>query len=276
MFKKSYFSFLLISIVFLTFFPFAKNISAATQPKGCCVWGIQYNGTGPINFECYSLDVKHNYTQNTCTEAGIKNFRKNYFNLSEGSTSGGISWEANRYCDLSDPSGGVCIDTTKPAGHAINNNVVNPKEITVKPEKKVEASVKSTAANGLPTVALVQRGLVTNETGFLMDNCIKDGNCSVCAVLSTFAYAINWMFKIGVLGAFLMVTYFGIILLTSAGDDKKINKAKSGILGTLFGILVLFSGWTIVNTVLTSLITQEPSQSISIFNDNKQWFQYCK
>lgn len=117
------------------------------------------------------------------------------------------------------------------------------------------------------------KGLLPDQTGQFMDNCITNGNCSLCAVIATFAYAIEWMMKIGVLGAFVMVTFYGIKLLASTGSPEKIKAAKSGIVGTLIGLVVLFSGWTIVNIVLSSIILGKIDGNPAIFGKN--WSQFC-
>ncbi len=130
----------------------------------------------------------------------------------------------------------------------------------------------ATSTKMVPT-KFTAKGLNPSETGQFMDNCIKDGNCSVCAVLATFAYGIDWMIKIGVLGAFVMVTYYGIRLLISAGDSGKIKEARSGIIGTLIGIVILFSGWTIVNTVLSSVISGKLDTNVQLFG--KDWGKFC-
>lgn len=153
-----------------------------------------------------------------------------------------------------------------PKINAQTNNTSAPEVKTVD-DKSDKKSIPAAPTN------FTAKGLKPNETGQFMDNCIKDGNCSVCAVLATFAYGIDWMIKIGVLGAFIMVIIYGIKLLISAGDANKIKEARSGIVGTLIGIVIIFSGWTIVNTVLSSVITGKLDNNVKLFG--KDWGQFC-
>jgi hypothetical protein len=158
----------------------------------------------------------------------------------------------------------IVPDANAQNGTGLTGNGTPGETTTTKPEAK--------PASTAPT-KFTAKGLNPSETGQFMDNCIKDGNCSVCAVLATFAYGIDWMIKIGVLGAFVMVTYYGIRLLISAGESNKIKEARSGIIGTLIGIVILFSGWTIVNTVLSSVISGKLDTNVQLFG--KDWGKFC-
>jgi hypothetical protein len=133
---------------------------------------------------------------------------------------------------------------------------------------------KATTAVTTSPFAPVALGLNVNQFGEFMDACIGNGNCSVCAVLATFAYAINWLLKIGGLGAFIMLTWFGIMLLTSGGNSERLSKAKTGIVNTIIGLVVLFAGWTLINTVLATVIVGNPSENVKIFGSN--WYTFCK
>jgi|GEM_PF-1035776 len=57
----------------------------------------------------------------------------------------------------------------------------------------------------------------------------------------------------GILAA-LVLMGGGILWLTSAGNDTKITKARELIIGSIAGLIVLFSSWIILNTINPDLI----------------------
>lgn len=262
---------LVVSLLFGSILPFLFSSNAyagLVEPKGsCCVFLV--NGSGDLN-ECFGAEKNYN-----CTPEDAKRFLVEKKNYNNSTTVSSVNYYKNHNC---------YYDDKKAAGakyYCSKDGVVGNSDNTQMTQ--VGPSTNTTTKDSRVKSNLSQKGLVPQETGYLMDNCIKDGNCSVCAILATFAYIINWLFKIGVLGAFLMVTYYGIVLLTSAGNENKVKDGKNGIKGTIIGIIILFSGWMIVDTVLVSFVggasgklSVQETWNRSIFNDGTKWYQFCQ
>ena len=60
---------------------------------------------------------------------------------------------------------------------------------------------------------------------------------------------------LGITGSFalFMMVYGGMIILTSAGDDKKVTKGKNILVWAIIGIIIVMSAYGLVNLVLTAL-----------------------
>ena len=60
---------------------------------------------------------------------------------------------------------------------------------------------------------------------------------------------------LGIVGALalLLLVYGGISMIIAAGNETKIAKAKSIIVYTAIGLVVIFSSYTIINFVLQAL-----------------------
>ena len=50
--------------------------------------------------------------------------------------------------------------------------------------------------------------------------------------------------------AVLFIIYGGFIIMTSGGSPEKINKGRSIITSVAFGLVIMFSAWVIVDTLL--------------------------
>ncbi len=67
---------------------------------------------------------------------------------------------------------------------------------------------------------------------------------------------------------FLVLTvYAGMIWMTSAGDSKRVEKAKSVLVASVVGALIIASAYVIVNTVIDSLSpgTTEPVAIVDLY-----------
>ncbi len=264
---------LVISLFFVSLLPYliSNTVHAGlVEPKGsCCVFLV--NGSSDLN-ECFGAEKNYN-----CTPEDAKRFLVEKKNYNSATTVSSVNYYKNHNC---------YYNKDKPAGSRYYCSLDGKEGNSDQTQMQTIGSANNTNTTAKDTRIksnLSQKGLVPQETGYLMDNCIKDGNCSVCAILATFAYIINWLFKIGVLGAFLMVTYYGLVLLTSAGNENKVKDGKNGIKGTIIGIIVLFSGWIIVDTVLVSFVggtsgglSVQETWNRSVFNDGTKWYQFCQ
>jgi len=69
-----------------------------------------------------------------------------------------------------------------------------------------------------------------------------------------------YRYGIGVAGilAAIVLMAGGILWLTSAGNDSKVNQAKELIAGSITGVLILFCSWIILNTINPDLVNLKP------------------
>lgn len=74
----------------------------------------------------------------------------------------------------------------------------------------------------------------------------------------------------GILAA-LVLMGGGILWITSSGNDSKITKARELIIGSITGLLILFSSWIILNTINPDLINLKPLDITPLAIVNQQF-----
>jgi len=97
---------------------------------------------------------------------------------------------------------------------------------------------------------------IANATSVVSDICAADQDSALCTSskntsLMTYVVSITntMLFVLGAL-AVIMIIYGGITYTISAGDAKKVEKAKSTILYAVVGLVVALLAGAIVNYVL--------------------------
>lgn len=58
-----------------------------------------------------------------------------------------------------------------------------------------------------------------------------------------------------------LIIYGGFLYMTAQGNDEKIKKAKNVITGSIVGIIIIFSAYTIVGFVITNIVTPAVSDA---------------
>lgn len=91
-----------------------------------------------------------------------------------------------------------------------------------------------TNPSGSPTITQVQGNL--NLPG-------KGGNVTLGDILS---HALEYIFYFAGIALLLMLLSSGFTFITSAGDPKKLEKAKGALTNALVGFLILFAAFWIV------------------------------
>ncbi|MCR4280497.1 MAG: pilin [Candidatus Komeilibacteria bacterium] len=91
----------------------------------------------------------------------------------------------------------------------------------------------------------------------LLPACAKEGNCGLDDGFQVLVTIAEW--GLGLLGAVVLLffIYGGFVWLTSGGSSEKITKGKSILLNTLFGMLIVLGSWLIVNTILSSVASNQ-------------------
>ena len=101
---------------------------------------------------------------------------------------------------------------------------------------------------------LAQAGLV--PCGLSEDDPEQPGDqtapCTFCHFFALIDNIVKFvLFRIVAPIAVLMLVIGGIMLFFAGGSPGTLNKAKSILISTAIGLVVIFSAWVIINTVLT-------------------------
>ncbi|HOS99321.1 MAG TPA: pilin, partial [bacterium] len=52
----------------------------------------------------------------------------------------------------------------------------------------------------------------------------------------------------------IMMTYAGILWMTAGGKEKRVTQAKNIIVWTVIGLVLIFTSYTVVNFILTTVV----------------------
>lgn len=87
----------------------------------------------------------------------------------------------------------------------------------------------------------------------LSDGCKETGDCEVNDFVQLFALYFN--LTLGIIGsiALLFFIWGGFLFLTSGGNKDKVEKGKHTLIAAVIGIIIVFSSYLIIQTVLESL-----------------------
>lgn len=79
-------------------------------------------------------------------------------------------------------------------------------------------------------------------------------NCTICDLFKLVKNIINFLtIDIATPLAIIILIYGGVMMITSAGSEEKVKKGKTALRRAVYGILIVFGAWLIVNTILTWL-----------------------
>ncbi|MCX6737373.1 MAG: hypothetical protein NTX26_01350 [Candidatus Parcubacteria bacterium] len=91
------------------------------------------------------------------------------------------------------------------------------------------------------------------------------GECNFCDLLTMMQNILNFITKyVLVTGAIIFLVVGGFNMITSGGDARKYKKGWDIIRATLIGIIISFSAWFLVNTVLNILAVKENGQGMNL------------
>jgi hypothetical protein len=94
------------------------------------------------------------------------------------------------------------------------------------------------------------RNFITNP------NCACCGDCQLSDFVGLGVEVSRFIFGISGSLALVMLIYGGFLWLTSAGSSERIEGGKKAITAAIFGLLIVFGAWLIVNSVLAALTGQ--------------------
>ena len=113
------------------------------------------------------------------------------------------------------------------------------------------ATIATDAATAAATAAAVSKN--ASYSGTLMSNvndkCINKGDCSLCDLIQVGVNLSDMIVAFSGAIAILMFIFGGIVMITAYGSDR-ITMGKNTIVATIVGILIIFTAWTVVNTLI--------------------------
>jgi hypothetical protein len=74
--------------------------------------------------------------------------------------------------------------------------------------------------------------------------------CTLCHIVLMGKNVIDWITKLMVIIAIVVMVAMAIYYIVSAGNSGMIETAKKGIIASLVGVAIILSAWLIINTVL--------------------------
>jgi len=115
--------------------------------------------------------------------------------------------------------------------------------------------------------ALVLALVVPSVASAALVNC-NAGACTYCDLLDMAQNILDFVVKYVLFtGGVIFIMWGGFDMIMSGGDSKKYQAGVTRIKATLIGIIIAFSAWFIVNTVLNILAVDETGQSMNIVWD---------
>lgn len=99
--------------------------------------------------------------------------------------------------------------------------------------------------NAETTPGLFTKG-VSNE-------CFNCGNCGSRDIMVVIANVINGVLQLTGLFAVLSCIVSGFMYIISRGNEEKTGKAKAALTASIVGLIIIFTGWILINTIMTVL-----------------------
>jgi hypothetical protein len=78
--------------------------------------------------------------------------------------------------------------------------------------------------------------------------------CQACDLVQLGNDIIEFVIKMSVIIATILLAYAGFLIVTAQGDMGKIKQARAMFTDIVIGIIIVLSGWLIVNTVMRFLV----------------------
>ncbi|MBU4224093.1 pilin [Patescibacteria group bacterium] len=80
-------------------------------------------------------------------------------------------------------------------------------------------------------------------------------DCTVCHLFLGVKNIINFLsYNIAMPLAVLALIYGGVMILTSGGSETRRDKGKKAISAAIWGLIIVFASWLIIDTILGNLV----------------------
>ena len=114
----------------------------------------------------------------------------------------------------------------------------------------------------LPALVIVTYFLVSPEVASAQGLVPCEGtDCSFCHIISLGQNVLNWIFGIVFVIFGVVAVAAGCGLVTSGGNQSKLDDAKKKLSNAVIGLIIVFSAWLIVDTLLKAVIPDDGSLS---------------
>lgn len=91
--------------------------------------------------------------------------------------------------------------------------------------------------------------------------------CQICHLFVGVVNIVNFLlFKIAIPLTVIALIYGGIVILTSAGSEEKLKKGKRAVGLAVWGALIAFAAWLIINVILVALLDPKNISVDWLFN----------
>lgn len=78
--------------------------------------------------------------------------------------------------------------------------------------------------------------------------------CGICQLFELVSIIVNFItYKIAAPLATIMLIYGGVMLIISGGSEDRKKKGLNAIWAAVWGLVIVFGAWLIVNTIINSL-----------------------
>jgi hypothetical protein len=117
---------------------------------------------------------------------------------------------------------------------------------------------------GLFAANLAYAGFVTEP----IVPCGREGqpDCTLCHLWHLASNIINFIsFNLAIPAAVLLFVAAGVIFLISGGSEEKVTLAKSIFTNTVIGLVIIFTGWLLIDTLVKTLAIGAFSGAWNIF-----------
>ncbi len=122
--------------------------------------------------------------------------------------------------------------------------------------------VANLAYAGFITEPLVPCGRDINGDGQLD----ASEKCNLCDLWHLASNIINFIsFNLAIPAAILLFAAAGIIFLVSGGSEGRVTLAKSIFANTVIGLVIIFTGWLLIDTLVKTLTTGAFSGAWNVF-----------
>ena len=99
---------------------------------------------------------------------------------------------------------------------------------------------------------LVQCGTKVDASGAITNP------CGICDLFKLVSIIVNFItYNIAAPLATIMLIYGGVMLIISGGSEERKKKGLNAIWAAVWGLVIVFGAWLIVNTIINSLANNE-------------------
>jgi hypothetical protein len=92
--------------------------------------------------------------------------------------------------------------------------------------------------------------------------------CTLCDLIKGMKDIIDYLMKISIGVALLVMAIAGVMYIVSAGDKGLAGKAKAAMTNAAIGFVVIFAAYLIINTTITYIGTRKNNAGVATFGMN--------